>query len=59
MTEGQGERQNPGNVFPTQNRCETCGAAFTTGALLDDHILTHEQPEAKQSILERQNERKP
>lgn len=35
------EQPNPGNSFPTKNRCEHCGAAFTTAALLQDHLVGH------------------
>ena len=56
------ERQNPGNVFPTKNRCEECGAAFTTDALLRDHMIEHSAsatPEQQAEAQERQNQRKP
>lgn len=59
MTE---ERQNPGNVFPTKNRCEECGAAFSTEALLHDHMVEHSPtatPEQQADARERQNQRKP
>jgi hypothetical protein len=56
------ERQNPGNTFPSKNRCEECGAAFTTAALLHDHAVTHSPlatPEQKSDASQRQGERRP
>jgi hypothetical protein len=46
--------------FPTKNRCDVCGSAFTTEALLTDHQKLHEanSPAEEKAILEDQGERK-
>ena len=61
VTERDSEPGMAGDAFPTKNRCETCGAAFTTGALLRDHLRIHDARSAteKDTILEEQGERKP
>lgn len=50
-----------GEVFPTKNRCEVCGAAFTTEALLHDHQRLHDanSPAEEKAILDDQAERRP